>query len=196
MKKSLVFLMLTLVLGVCQLGTPNVYGQSIAQIELTNSLKSKPAPRKPAPKPAPRRPAPAPRRGHYKPDFHNRERMRQDSRAVLNRTATVIREAQLAARKNGYAHGLSKAFAHQDYARKLHMRGEYREAIFHSMRARNIAYDIIEKNRFSRRPEHDWDDVDYGYMPYAPKDNELDVKIKSDKSDNDYIYISIKLDLD
>jgi hypothetical protein len=78
---------------------------------------------------------------------------------------------------------------------KLYLKHQYRDAIFHSLRARNIAFEIIKANHRKYDPGYDWNDIEDGYMPYTPHDNDLDLKI-SLKSKKDNTYINIKLDLD
>jgi hypothetical protein len=108
------------------------------------------------------------------------------ARRVLRETADYLVKAQWAARRRHYYFGLGKAYAHQEEARKLYAKRWYRNAIDHSMRAREIAKDVIEANRPGRRHR-------YGPPPEYDDsiDNELSVNIRDDKA-----VLSLRIRLD
>lgn len=194
MKKNLMILILALFVSVVYSNTQTVYGKDLTLGPKSMELGYHKGPGKPGPK------KPHPQYGskydNNKPDFHDQRRLRDDARYIIHRTSEVIMEAQNAARRNHYANGLSKAVAHQDWARNLYMRGNYRDAIYHSMRARNIAYQILRENRSPRRYNNDWDDREYGYRDYAPQDDDLDLQINWKlKTDDETIYLRLNLDL-
>jgi hypothetical protein len=105
-------------------------------------------------------------------DFNRYERSK--AREVLRVTADYLIRAQRAARLGHYHFGLGKAYAHQEEARRLYRDGFYRRAIAHSLRARQIAQDVIDGNRA-------------GYPRYPCEydetiDNELSVRVHDDRS--------------
>jgi sensor c-di-GMP phosphodiesterase-like protein len=75
-------------------------------------------------------------------------RLRMKSRRLINRTNLVLRQAQVAVQRNQvYTGKLAKAVAHQRYARRMHVRGNFVVAIHHSRRARVLAIAALEANR-------------------------------------------------
>lgn len=123
-----------------------------------------------------------------RPEFkeHRDDREKDHAREVLGQTNDTLERAQRAARRGGYRDGLGRAFAHQDEARELYRQGSYGRAISHSMRAREIAEDIIRINqrRDRRSYHHDYDRRD-------DLDNSINLRIRDDKA---ALNLRIKLD--
>jgi hypothetical protein len=121
------------------------------------------------------RPGP-PRSWERRPDY---SWDRVQAKQILGETAGRLLQAQRAARRGNYRYGLGKAYAHQKQARNLYYDGQYKRAIAHSFRAREIALEIIDANRpgpsrFSNRSprrRHRHDDLD----------SQLSIKIVDDK---------------
>jgi hypothetical protein len=123
-------------------------------------------------------------RRHKVPPPHSL-RDRIEAKRVIRATADYLIRAQQAARKGRYYFGLGKAYAHQEEAQKLYRGGHYKSAMAHSLRARQIARDVIEANR-PGRPRR------YGLSPqYNDEiDNQLSIKIRDDKA-----VLSLKINL-
>lgn len=194
MKKLPLLLSISLTAGAC-----------LFQVDATYA---KPKP-KPDPKPGkkveqphkgPQKPGPGPQKGHPAPPPHRdreREKLREDARAIIQRTTVVLREAQQTAKRHRYTRGLAKAVAHQERARELYWRGDYKDAIFHSLRARDLAFQIIRGNRQSYRKEYDWNDMERRYRHDCPKDDDLDVRIEwRSRNDKEMLTIKLIFDLD
>lgn len=123
-----------------------------------------------------------------------REQERNDAGYIIHRTADVIYVAQRSTRRRQYYNGLSQAVAHQQKARQLYMRGFYRDAIFHSLRARRIAISVIQGNK--EKWSGSWEAREDRYRHESPRDNDLDVKLSLIKiGDKEAVRISIDLDL-
>ncbi len=122
-----------------------------------------------------------------------REKVKDDARYIIHRTADVIYVAQRSANHRQYYKGLGQAVAHQQKARRLYLSGFYQDAIFHSLRARKIALEVIHGNK--ERWTGSWDAREDWYFRYSPRDNDLDVKLNFTIGDKDAVRISIDLDL-
>jgi hypothetical protein len=137
-----------------------------------------------------RRRPPVARPPHYRtrPEVEIRRRdprERLKAKKVLRDTGNYLIRAQREARRGRYYFGLGKAYAHQEEAKKLYWGRHYRSAMAHSLRARQIARDVIEANRPGRSRR-------YGPPPkYNDEiDNELSIKIRDDKA-----VLSLKINL-
>jgi hypothetical protein len=95
------------------------------------------------------------------------------AKEVLEETAEQLEQAQKAALHGHYRYGLGRAYTHQEQARDLYFDRQYERAQAHSLRAREIAVDIINANRQKRyeRPASHVDGLD----------NQLSIKIIDDK---------------
>lgn len=121
-------------------------------------------------------------------------RERDDARYVINRTATVIFRAQRTARVHHYYAGFARSVAHQNKARELFRAGSYREAIFHSLRARKLAMFVIRGNR-DNWSGYDRDDREAFYVKMAPRDNDLDIRVDWHKVEKDDAAVHIQFNL-
>lgn len=138
------------------------------------------------------------RREQERREQERRERLRreqqEDARYIIHRTADVIYVAQRSTSRRHYYKGMSKAIAHQQKAQRLYRAGAYQEAIFHSLRARRIAIEIIQGNR--EKWNGSWDTREDKYRKIAPRDADLDVRLDLIKiGDKEAVRISIDLDL-
>lgn len=133
-------------------------------------------------------------------EFHNGSRYkgREDARYIIRRTARVLFIARRAAERRQHYFGLARAVAHQRIARQLYWDGAYREAIFHSLRARRIAIKVIRQNNERPSREFYWDRIEEDYTRSAPRDSELDMKIDLTKigRDDEMVHLEINLDID
>jgi hypothetical protein len=111
--------------------------------------------------------------GHY--------RERDDAGYIIHRTATSLFKAQQAADRGHHYYGLGQAVAHQQKARELYWAGSYREAIYHSLRARDLAFTVMNENRERPRREYYRDDIEQDYGRSAPRAKDLDIRIDSVK---------------
>ena len=132
-------------------------------------------------------------------EHRNNNDFRNDSRYVLHRTADVINEAQRAAMRGHKNFGLARAIFTQQHARDLYMNGDFQNAIFFSLRARNLAFDIIRANHVIVRPEFFPDRLESKYDHQRPGDHDLDRQIDRDKGhmgrDDDAVRIKIEFNL-
>lgn len=128
------------------------------------------------------------------PGWQQDNRLREDARQVMFRTANVLKMAQVSANRfRDNRRGLGQAFAQQRYAQDLYSRGNYRDAIFHSLRARELALEIIRRNRGSI--QHDWEfnDWELRYRHEAPSDHDLDGGIHGFfMGDDDAVHFNIE----
>jgi hypothetical protein len=146
----------------------------------------------------------APRFGHERdrdrghgPGPGPQNQIRDDARFIIHRTAAVIDDAQQAAERRHRFMGLAQAIGNQQEARRLYMNGNYRDAIFHSLRARDIALQIIRDNGRRARPEYFRDNMEERYAHDSPRGDDLDRRLDRQKmgKDDDAIHIRINLDL-
>jgi hypothetical protein len=132
-------------------------------------------------------------------DNHDNNEARNDSRYVLHRTADVINDTQQAAMRGHKNFGLARAIYTQQHARDLYMNGDFQNAIFFSLRARNLAFDIIRANHGMVRPEFFPDRLESKYDHQRPGDHDLDRQIDRDKGrmgrDDDAVRIKIEFNL-
>lgn len=135
----------------------------------------------------------AERREFERRERERREKVKDDARFIIHRTADVIYVAQRSTDRGHYYKGLAQAVAHQQKARRLYMSGFYQDAIFHSLRARRIAIHVIEMNK--EKWTGSWDSREEWYIRFAPRDNDLDVKLNFTIGDRDAVRITIDLDL-
>ncbi len=134
------------------------------------------------------------RREYERREEQRREQERNDARYIIHRTADVIFVAQRSTGRRHYYKGMAQAVSHQQKARQLYMAGFYQEAIFHSLRAREIAIVIIQGNK--EKWSGSWDYREERYRRSGPRGNELDVKLNFIKiGDKEAVRISIDLDL-
>jgi hypothetical protein len=125
---------------------------------------------------------------HSKGKYDRQER--EKARRVLNETHDVLDRAQREAARGGYDEGLGRAFTHQQEAKDYFRRDHYDWAISHSMRARDIAKEIIAINGEKRRePKKELPHRDFS--KHDDVDNSIDLKLIGDKA-----ALKIKLKLD
>ena len=129
-------------------------------------------------------------------DRHGHYQERDDAGYIIHRTATVVFTAQQAAQHGHHYYGFAQVIAHQQKARELYWAGSYREAIYHSLRARDLAFQIIEGNREKPRREFYRDEMEERYRHSSPRDEELDLKIDKKKVAKDDEVVRLHFDLD
>lgn len=107
--------------------------------------------------------------------------LRNRSRRFINRTSVVIMAAkrELQQGKN-YTGDFARALAHQRYARKLFMNGFYQRAIYHSHRARMLAFAVIRSNKGVVKREWELDKDEASLPSNQPGDKELDQELVKD----------------
>lgn len=101
------------------------------------------------------------------------------SRRVIRRTAVVILAAQKKVKEGKvYTGNLAKAVAHQRYARKLYLRGNYLRAMHQSRRARQFAILAIQANKGQETADMKYDQEDEQVMNDNPvSDADLDQEL-------------------
>lgn len=122
------------------------------------------------------------------------------SRKAIRRTAIVIKNAQQKVKMNkNYTGDLSKAFAHQRFARKLHMRGLYGKAIHHTRVARIYARKAIKANKGVDISEANFTAEEEELMKDSPSEQELMDELVREEAKpviNDEVYINETSDID
>ena len=134
-----------------------------------------------------------------RPDkFHDRRenRERDDARYILHRSAMLVFDAQKAAERGRRYFGLARAIGNQDRARDLYLKGIYRDAIYHSLRARDLAIQVIRANQGVLRKEFFRDAREDGYARNAPRGEDLDIKLDRVKFGKDDAIVHLKFELD
>ena len=123
--------------------------------------------------------------------------LQDNARYVIHRTALVLRDAQRAAGRRHYSYGLARAIAHQQMAIRLYRNGIYQDAIFYSLRARNLAFQVIRGNREMIRHEYEWDEMEDDYRYDSPDDDDLDRNVNWRRygSDDQVVHITIEFDI-
>ena len=121
---------------------------------------------------------------------------RNDSGYIIHRTAETIFMAQQAADHGHRYLGLGAAVAHQQKARELYLSGAYRDAIYHSLRARDIAFQVIVANRERPRREYYRDEMEDRYNHEAPQNKELDIQVDTVKVGKDDALVHLHFGLD
>lgn len=145
--------------------------------------------------PGPKGPGP----GHGGPKLQQGSLPAQkQARTVIMRTAKYLEEAQQVSKRSRHMRqnrqGLGQAISHQRRAREYYQDGWFERAIAHSIRARKIAIDIIQKNRGRIADQRPFDDYDDRFVRiYSDKD--LDVDIRAIIVDDDAA-LEIFIDLD
>lgn len=96
------------------------------------------------------------------------------SRKAIRRTAVVINHAREKVKINkNYTGDLSKAVAHQRFARKLHAKGFYHRAIHHTRVARMYAKKAIMANKGAEINEAKFTAEEEELMANSPSEQEL-----------------------
>ncbi len=134
------------------------------------------------------------------PGMNSSRQLRDDARYTIHRTAQVVAEAQrIAKRHRSYNRfGLGLAVAHQERATDLYRQGDYQFAIYHSLRARRLAFSVFDNNRYRWGFEYQEDRREDYYGRRRPSDDDLDRRLdrRRVRRDDDVIRILIKFDLD
>lgn len=107
--------------------------------------------------------------------------VRFQARRILRRTQAVTLFAQRQARLGGKYLGLGLAVGHQRYAFFLWNRSRYGPAIYHSLRARVLAVEVIKRNRNSSGTafqEAIFDAAENRYYRESPSAEALDRALK------------------
>ena len=120
---------------------------------------------------------------------------KQHARQIYRRTATVLVEAQDAARIGHKYQGLNRAFAHQRLARDYYYTRNFQRSIDHSLWSRQIAFNVIERNIKGPR-NHREPDYDTVEMRYYKNINQNDLDTKVSDNDDDEVSLKVKINLD
>ena len=122
------------------------------------------------------------------------------ARRVIRRTAVIILEAQKDVRDGKvYTGDLARAVAHQRFARRLYLNGEFLRAMRQSRRARWFAMQAIKANKPSDNISDNYDPEDQKIMNQSPasSDADLDNDLQKDSpnySTNDQDFTNAALD--
>ncbi|NLY76183.1 MAG: hypothetical protein GX075_12945 [Firmicutes bacterium] len=101
-----------------------------------------------------------------------------EAASVINRSAAIIRTAQRFAVEGEKYHGLGLSLGHQLYARQLYFEGDYPNAGFHSLRARELAGRVISLNKSSIINEALFNRNEERLIRSSPSGTELDRRLK------------------
>ena len=127
----------------------------------------------------------------------NNWELRNDARNIIRRTASVLVDAQQSVRRGHRYSGLAKAIALQRVARERYIAGKYRDAIYSSLRARELAVQIIRANKGRVKSEYLFDEPERYYNQERPNASQVDRWLEPSKmgKDNDALRIVIELDI-
>ena len=107
--------------------------------------------------------------------------LRLKSRRVLKRTTVALMVAKNHLRKHrNFTGDFSRAVAHQRYAFRLHKRGRYPRAIYHSRRARLLAFKVIKANKGTVGRDMQFDKDENAVSKGAPSDDDLDKELEKE----------------
>jgi hypothetical protein len=111
----------------------------------------------------------------FESDLISQPTQRHQVRSYINRTVLIIHEAkkQLEIGKN-YNGDYARAVAHQKYARNLFLTGKFQKSVFHSHRARVLAYAVIRNNKGIVLKDLETTKEEETLHANQPKDEELD----------------------
>jgi len=122
---------------------------------------------------------------------------REDCRYIIRRTSQVISYAQRLALVRLYTSGLARAIVHQQRALDLYEAGFYWSAIYHSLRARSLAINVIRGNRerwFWK--QYTGDPLEEKYRIHGPEENILDLLVDLSVIGDDKAVLNIQFKLD
>ena len=129
--------------------------------------------------------------------IRNLNQEREDCRYIIHRTSQVVFFAQRAAARRHFNTGLAQAVIHQMRAVELYHAGLYWSAIYHSLRARKLAVNVINGNRESWFWElFAGDTREERYLSHGPGDADLDLLIDLNTFGNDETVINGEFELD
>ncbi len=121
---------------------------------------------------------------------------REQANSIIRRTAVVIQDAQQAAGRGRHSQGLGRAVAHHRYSIRQSNQRNYRDAIYHSLRARELAGQVLRNNRRRLPRESNWNDDELYWKRRGPSNAELDRKVaRLAVGDNESVQINIQLNL-
>jgi hypothetical protein len=105
--------------------------------------------------------------------------IKEDARKFLNHTNDAIMKAKGAVEVGQvYTGDVVKAVHHQKYARDLFKQGEYNKAIFHSYRARQLAFAAIRANKAKVTDDLQVNANEKPLLKDIPNDKNLDGEVK------------------
>ncbi len=126
--------------------------------------------------------------------------VKAEARHVIGRSAAIVLTAQRFAAQGQKYQRLGLAIAHQVYARKLYGGGVYTEAIYHSLRARVLAANVIKQNKGESLIGALYDRMEEKFAQETSPAQELDQKLKEAKvdimSDQEAAGAQLNLDVD
>lgn len=168
-----------------------VIGIMMVSLMTTYALGVSAAP--PSQKQGPKKPGPGQKQFQAGP---KQQQLRADAKYIINRTAKALADAQRIARKGRYRSGFARAMAHQQKARELYAGGNYREAIYFSLHARELTIEIIKRNKVKMWSEFAFDKREKYYND-GPRGKELDARLDKDRvgKDRDALRITIELNI-
>lgn len=110
--------------------------------------------------------------------------LKNRTRTFLRRTTMVLLATHKVVKANKvYTGNLARAIAHQRYARKLFFRNRFYRAIYHSRRARLLAFSAIKANKKTVPKEWAFQSGDEAHFKDSPSDAELDKALKAEMPD-------------
>ncbi len=121
---------------------------------------------------------------------------REKAKTVIRRTAVVIQDAQQAAGRGRHSQGLGRAVAHHRYSIREYNQRNYRDAIYHSLRARELAGQVLRNNHRRLPRESNWTDDERNWKRRSPSNAELDRKVvRLTVGDDESVQFYIQLNL-
>lgn len=108
-------------------------------------------------------------------------RERVQSRQVIRRTGVLLIAARDSIEIGHQSSGVGLAYSHQIYAKRLFKAGLYQRAMFHSLRARVLAVEVILANKKdSQLVDAMYDRLEARYASQAPPEAQLDRILKEE----------------
>ncbi len=107
---------------------------------------------------------------------------------MIRTTGFAVHSAHKAVLSKGiYTGNLAKCIEHQRYAVSQYKAGNISVAVFHSARARNLAFQVIEANSSKINSTLQFTAEEKALMNAMPSDSELDKILKGDLNDQKYL---------
>jgi hypothetical protein len=101
-----------------------------------------------------------------------------NAKKFLNRTNQILAHAREVVRQNKvYTGNLSKASNHQKYAKELFKEGKFKTAMYHSNRARSLAFDAMKANKTNPKSEMQLTTAEQDLIKDIPIAAQLDAEL-------------------
>jgi len=111
---------------------------------------------------------------------------KESAKKFLNRTHMIIGYAkEVVSQHKVYTGDLAKACTHQKLARELFKEGKFKGAVYHSHRARVLAFEAIKANKSRPKPEMQLTEAEQEMVKDIPIAAQLDAEVTVQKDYTD-----------